>query len=96
MTKQSSCCFRNSGLLRGACHRAALCADPLAVCPAWALTRRWKSSRELVTASEVKRRASDREAGVKEAWNEAAGRRTGTGYKAEPSRASGQSTAKPL
>jgi hypothetical protein len=51
--------------------------DPLAVCPAWALTRRWKSSRELVTASEVKRRASDREAGVKEAWIEAAGRRTG-------------------
>jgi hypothetical protein len=44
-----------------------------------ALAWRWKSSRELVTASEVKRRASDREAGVKEAWSEAAGRRTGTG-----------------
>jgi len=64
---------------RGACHRAALRADPLAVCPAWALTRRWKSSRELVTASEANRRASDREAGVKEAGSEAAGRRTGTG-----------------
>jgi hypothetical protein len=43
------------------------------------LTWRWKSSRELVTASEGKRRASGREVGVKEAWNEAAGRRTGTG-----------------
>jgi len=62
--------------------------------PAWALTWRWKSSRELVTASEVKRRASDREAGVKEAWNEAAGRRTETGYQAEPSRASGHTAAK--
>ena len=48
--------------------------DPLAVCPAWALTRRWKSSRELVTASEANRRASDGEAGVKEAGSEAAGR----------------------
>ncbi len=47
--------------------------------PAWALTWRWKSSRELVTASEGNRRVSDREAGVKEAGNEAAGRRTGTG-----------------
>src|ERR1700738_696504 len=64
--------------------------DPLAVCPAWALTRRWKSSRELVTASEANRRASDREAGVKEAGSEAAGRRTGTGKKAGPSKAGGQ------
>src|SRR3979411_1012477 len=47
--------------------------------PAWASTWRWKSSRELVTASEANRRASDREAGVKEAGSEAAGRRTGTG-----------------
>jgi hypothetical protein len=47
--------------------------------PAWALTWRWKSSRELVTASEGKRRASSREDGVKEAWNEAAGRRTDIG-----------------
>src|SRR5260370_13027113 len=53
--------------------------DPVAVCPAWALTWRWKSSRELVTASEANRRASDREAGVKEAGSETAGRRTGTG-----------------
>ena len=34
--------------------------------PAWALTWRWEASRELVTASEANRRASDREAGVKE------------------------------
>ena len=33
--------------------------------------------------------------GVKEAGSEAAGRRTGTGYEAVPSRASGQKTAKP-
>ena len=52
--------------------------------------------RELVTASEVKRRARGREAGVKEAWSEAAGRRTGTGYEAEPGRASGQVIAKLL
>jgi len=64
--------------------------------PAWALTWRWKSSRELVTASEGKRRASSREDGVKEAWNEAAVRRTGTGYEAEPSRANGHTAAKPL
>ena len=41
--------------------------------PAWASTWRWKSSRELVTASEVNRRALDREDGVKEAGSEAAG-----------------------
>ena len=62
--------------------------------PAWASTWRWKSFRELVTASEANRRASDREAGVKEAGSEAAGRRTGTGYEAEPSRASEQMIAK--
>jgi hypothetical protein len=62
--------------------------------PAWASTWRWKSSRELVTASEVNRRASGREDGVKEAGSEAAGRRTGTGYEALPSRASGPMTAK--
>jgi hypothetical protein len=54
-------------------------AAPFHVRPAWASTWRWKSSRELVTASEANRRASDREAGVKEAGSEAAGRRTGTG-----------------
>jgi hypothetical protein len=64
--------------------------------PAWASTWRWKPSRELVTASEANRRASDREDGVKEAGSEAAGRRTETGYEAEPSRASGQETAKLL
>jgi hypothetical protein len=29
-TKQSILSLRPHGLLRGACHRAALCADPLA------------------------------------------------------------------
>jgi hypothetical protein len=68
---------------------------PLAlVRPAWASTWRWKSSRELVTASEANRRASDREGGVKEAGSEAAGRRTEIGYEAEPSGASGLETAK--
>ena len=62
--------------------------------PAWALTWRWKSSRELVTASEAIRRALDREDSVKEAGREAAGRRTETGYKARPGRASGPKTAK--
>ena len=42
----------------------------------------------------MKRRASDREAGVKEAWSEAAADEQETGYKAEPSRASGHITAK--
>jgi hypothetical protein len=64
--------------------------------PAWASTWRWKSSRELVTASEANRRASFREAGVKEAGSEAAGRRTETGYEAEPSGASVHQTAKLL
>jgi len=35
---------------------------------------------------EAKRRASDREAGVKEAWSEAAGRWTRTGYEAPEDR----------
>src|SRR5262249_15854115 len=70
-------------------------ARPSLVRPAWALTWRWESSPELITASEANRRASDREDGVKEAGNEAAGRRTGTGYEAEPSRASGPGAAKP-
>lgn len=39
----------------------------LRVRPAWALTWRWKSSRELVTVNEANRRASGREDGVKEA-----------------------------
>ncbi len=47
-----------------------------------------------VTANEGNRRAPDREADVKEAGNEAVGRRTGTGYEAAPSGASGQGTAK--
>jgi hypothetical protein len=64
--------------------------------PAWASTWRWESSRELVTASEVNRRALGREDGVKEAGSEAAGRRTETGYEAAPSRASGLAFAKLL
>ena len=55
-----------------------------------------ESSRELVTASEVNRRAADREDGVKEAGSEAAGRRTETGYEAVPSRASELAFAKLL
>jgi hypothetical protein len=38
--------------------------------PAWALTWRWKSSRELVVAIEANRRASRREDDVKEAGSE--------------------------
>ena len=64
------------------------------VCPAWALIWRWKSSRELVTASVGKRRVLGREDSMKEAWNETAGRRTGIGYEALLSRASGPLTAK--
>jgi len=45
----------------------------LFVRPARALTWRWKSCRELVTASEVNRRASAREDGVKEAGSEPTG-----------------------
>jgi len=58
---------------------AALIGGLFHVRPAWALTWRWESFRELVIASEANRRASFREAGVKEAGSEAAGRRTGTG-----------------
>jgi hypothetical protein len=47
--------------------------------PGMGIDLEWKSSRELVTASEANRRASFREAGVKEAGSEAAGRRTGIG-----------------
>ena len=47
--------------------------------PAWALTWRCESSRELVTATEGNCRVSIREDGMKEAENEAAGRRAGSG-----------------
>src|ERR1035437_3052605 len=61
-------------------ERAARLPPIPIVRPAWASTWRWKSSRERVIASEANRRASFREAGVKEAGSEAAGRRTGIGY----------------
>ena len=62
--------------------------------PAWAHSCGCKSRREPVTVSEAKRncgRVTDR---GEEAWSEAAGRWTKTGYKAVPSRASGHKTAK--
>jgi hypothetical protein len=58
--------------------------------PAWVRSCGWKSCRELVTASEVKRncgRVTDR---GEEAWIETVGRWTRTGYEAVPVRASGQ------
>jgi len=62
--------------------------------PAWALTRRWKSSGDLVTGTQGNRKASAARRGLKEAGNEPAGRRTETGYEARPIRVSGQLTAK--
>jgi hypothetical protein len=47
-----------------------------------------------VTAREAKRRVSIREDGVNEAWSEAAGQRTETGYEATLSRASEPMIAK--
>ena len=64
--------------------------------PARAHSWRCKSSRELTTASEVKRncgRVTDR---GEEAWIATAGRWTRTGYEAVPIRASGPMTAKLL
>ena len=62
--------------------------------PAWARFWRWKSSRELTTANEVKRncvRVTDR---GEEAWSKTVSRWTRTGYEAVPSRASGLEIAK--
>jgi hypothetical protein len=58
------------------------------VCSAWASAGRWKSPRELVTASEANRKASDREADVMEAGSEgcqaAGSRHDGRSRKAPP------------
>ena len=64
--------------------------------PAWARSWRWKSSRELATASERKCncvRATER---GKEAWNESVSRWTRIGYEARRSKASRHITAKLL
>src|SRR6476660_9473850 len=64
--------------------------------PAWAHSCGCKSRRELTTANEAKcncGRVTDR---GEEAWSESASRCTRIGYKALPSRASGQETAKLL
>src|SRR5450759_1809901 len=52
---------RSSNLVN---YEAALVGGLFHVCPAWASTWRWESSRERVIASEANRRASFREAGV--------------------------------
>ena len=49
-----------------------------------------------VTATEANRRAPDREADVKEAGSEDAGRRTETGFEVAPSRASGHQNREAL
>jgi len=62
--------------------------------PARASSWRCKSSRDLATGTERKRkggRVTDR---PEEAWKESMGRRTETGYEALPTRASGHRTAK--
>src|SRR3990172_11603659 len=62
--------------------------------PAWARSWRCKSSRELTTANEAKRNCARATERGKEARSETASRWTRTGYKALPSRASGQDSAK--
>ena len=68
----------------------------LLVRPAWAQSWRWKSSRKLTTANEVKRNCGRATDCGKEVWIETASRWTRTGYEALPIRASGQATAKLL
>ncbi|WP_295509412.1 alcohol dehydrogenase catalytic domain-containing protein [Accumulibacter sp.] len=62
--------------------------------PAWARSWRWKSSRKLATANEVKRNCTRATECGEEAWSETASRWTRTRYEAQPSRASGQRSAK--
>lgn len=62
--------------------------------PAWVLTRRCKSSGNLVAGTQGNRKVAPVRATLKEAGNEPASRRTGTGYEAVLRRASGQMTAK--
>lgn len=71
------------------------------VCPAWARPGGESPLRELAAASasepqgeEPARAGASARTTPKEAGSETASRRTGTGYQATPSRASGQATAK--
>src|SRR6266542_6698747 len=72
--------------------RGVAAAPSFFVRPAWARPWRCKSSRKQAIATEANRncgRATDR---GKEAGSETAGRRTGSGYEAPTSGASGQRT----
>ena len=62
--------------------------------PAWALSWRCKSSRELVTATEANRKASAREGALEEVGSESVSRRTEIGWEAQTPCASGLRTAK--
>ena len=64
--------------------------------PAWALTWRCKSSRELTTASEVNRNCAKVTERGEEASSETVSRWTRIGYEAWSTRASRQETAKLL
>ena len=75
-------------------RRAAFAALLVIVRPAWARSWRWKSSRKLATANEVKRNCTRATECGEEAWSETASRWTRTRYEAQPSRASGQRSAK--
>ena len=70
--------------------------DSLFVRPAWARSWRCKSSRELTTASEVKRNCVRVTERGEEGWSETASRGTRNAYEAAPGRASGQMIAKLL
>jgi len=61
--------------LRGACHRAALRADPLAVCRAWSTAWRWKSFIQPDGGEGLaKRKGVVARRGLKEAWSKVAAR----------------------
>jgi hypothetical protein len=62
--------------------------------PSWAQSWRWKSSRELSTASEAKPNCGEATIRGEEGWNETVSRWTRTGYEAMPTRASGRVSAK--
>jgi len=75
-------------------HAAAFGPPFFFVRPAWARSRRCKSSRESTAANEAQRncvRATER---GDEAWSESVNRWTGTGYEAVPGRVSGQENVK--
>jgi len=69
---------------------------PVPVRPSWAQSWRWKSSRELATASEVNPNCGEATDRGEEGWIETVSRCTRNGYEAEPTRASGRVTAKLL